>query len=161
MLDLNLSGKRGLTDGEYNLQVFLRGDLAQEASFTVGKQPGTNRPPQKPTTQDTGVTITGTIIDHANKRPIRNAVIAVLIPGQTVEDFDADDTENKENTVFAFGVAGADGAFVLNKPLDRGEVYSVIVGAKGYQRIEEDDALEILQDDPDVLELDPVEMDRQ
>ncbi len=160
VLDLSLSGKRGLTDGEYNLQVFLRGDLVQEAGFTVGRQPGANRPPQKPPAQDTGVTITGAIVDHANKRAIRNAVIAILIPGQTVDDFDADDTENKENTVFAFGVTGADGAFVLNRPLDRGEVYSVIVGAKGYQRIAEDDALEILEDDPDVLELDPIEMDR-
>ena len=47
-LDLSLSGKKGLTDGEYNLQVYLRGDLVQEAGFTVGRKPGNNRPPQKP-----------------------------------------------------------------------------------------------------------------
>lgn len=160
VLDLSLSGKRGLTDGEYNLQVYLRGDLVQEAGFTVGKQPGNNRPPQKPTNTDNGVTITGTIIDHATGRAINNAVVAVLIAGQTVDDFDADQTEGKENTVLAFGVTGSDGAFVLNRPLERGETYSVIVGAKGYQRIAEDDALEIFDDDPDVLELDPIEMDK-
>jgi hypothetical protein len=141
--------------------VFLRGDLAQEASFAVGQQPGNNRPPQKPPAGDDGVTIVGTIIDHATKRPINSAVIAVLFAGQTVDDFDADRTENKEDSVLAFGVTGTDGSFVLNRPLERGEIYSVIVGAKGYQRIAEDDALEILDDDPEVLELDPIEMDRQ
>jgi S1-C subfamily serine protease len=161
VLDLSLSGRRGLTDGEYNLQVFLRGDLVQEAGFTVGRQPGNNRPPRKPSAGDDGVTIVGTIIDYATKRPINNAVIAVLFAGQTVDDFDADRTENKEDTVVAFGVTGADGAFVLNRPLERGEIYSVVVGAKGYQRIAEDDALEILDDDPEMLELDPIEMDRQ
>lgn len=160
VLDLSLSGKRGLSDGEYNLQVYLRGDLAQEAGFTVGKQQGNNRPPQKPTNTEDGVTIMGTIIDHATGRAINNAVVAVLFAGQTVDDFDADQTEGKEDTVLAFGVTGTDGAFVLNRPLERGEVYSVIVGAKGYQRIAEDDALEIFDDDPDVLELDPIEMDK-
>ena len=161
VLDLSLSGKRGLSEGDYNLQVFMRGDMVQEAGFSVGKNPGNNRPPQRPAATDKGVTLSGSIIDHANKRPIQNAVIALLIPGQTVDDFDADQTENKEETVFAFGVSGKDGSFVLNRPLDRGEVYSVIVGAKGYQRIEEDDALEILEDDPDLVELDPIEMDKQ
>ena len=51
--------------------------------------------------------------------------------------------------------------YTLNKPLERGEVYTVIVGAKGYVRIAEDDALEITEDDPDVIELDPLELDKQ
>lgn len=161
ILDLSLSGRRGLTDGSYNLQVYLRGDLVQEAEFMVGRDPGKNRPSEPPPTSDDGVTVIGTIIDHATKRPINNAVIAVLAPGMTVDDFDADRTENKEETIYAFGVTGADGAFVLNRPLERGEVYGVIVGSKGYQRIAEDDALEIFEDDPEMLELDPIEMDRQ
>ncbi|MCU0508675.1 MAG: serine protease [Anaerolineae bacterium] len=161
VLDLSLSGRRGLTDGNYNLQVFLRGDLVQEAGFTVGDDPGGTRPPQPPPAGDDGVKIVGAIIDQATKRPINNAVIAVLFPGLTSDDFDADQTENKEESVYAYGVTGGDGVFVLNRTLERGEVYSVIVGAKGYQRIAEDDALEIFEDDPDVLELDPIEMDRQ
>lgn len=161
LLDLSLTGKRGLTDGSYSLQVFLRDDLVREAGFMVGSRPGNNRPPERPPVSDGGVTIIGTIIDHATKRPVQNAVLAVLFPGLTVDDFDADQTENKEDTVLAFGVTGTDGDFVLNRPLERDEVYGVIVGAKGYQRIAEDDALEILEDDPGLVELDPIEMDRQ
>jgi serine protease Do len=162
VLDLSLSGKKGLTDGQYNLQVFLRGDMVQEAGFTVGKKPTNNRPPQKPQKPaDDGVTITGTIIDHATQRPIANAIIVCLNPGQTVDDFDADNSDSKTDTVFSYGIADAKGVYTLNKPLPRGEVYTVIVGAKGYTRIAEDDALEITQDDPDVIQLDPLELDKQ
>jgi S1-C subfamily serine protease len=161
VLDLSLSGKKGLTDGEYNLQVYLRDELVQEAGFTVGRKPGNNRPPQKPSKPaDQGVTITGTIVDHATQRPIRDAIIVFLNPGQTVDDFDADESDGKADTVFAYGVTDAKGVYTLNNPLPRGEVYTVIVGAKGYDRIAEDDALEITQDDPDVVDLDPLELDK-
>ncbi len=162
VVDLSLTGKKGLTDGEYSLQVYLRGDLVQETGFTVGRKPGNNRPPQKPQKPvDEGVTITGTIIDHATRRPIRDAIVVFLNPGQTVDDFDADSSDGKTETVFAYGVSDAKGIYTLNNPLPRGEVYTVIVGAKGYARIAEDDALEITQDDPDVIELDPLELDKQ
>ena len=162
ILDLSLSGKKGLTDGEYNLQVYLRGDLVQEAGFTVGKKPSNNRPPQKPQKPaDDGVTLTGTVIDHATQRPIQGAIVVFLNPGLTVDDFDADNSDGKSDTVFAYGITDAKGVYTLNKPLPRGEVYTAIIGAKGYVRIAEDDALEITQDDPDVIELDPLELDRQ
>lgn len=162
VLDLSLTGKKGLTDGEYNLQVYLRGDLVQEAGFAVGKRPTNNRPPQKPQKPvDTGVTVTGTIIDMATRKPIQNAIIVFLNPGLTVDDFDADDSDGKTDTVYSYGIADAKGVYTLDKPLPRGEVYSVIVGAKGYFRIAEDDALEILDDDPDLIELDPLELERQ
>ena len=160
--DLSLSGKKGLTDGQYNLQVYLRGDLVQEAGFTVGKKPGNNRPPQKPQKPaDNGVTITGKVIDHATQRPVPNAIVVFLNPGLTVDDFDADESDGKSDTVFAYGVTDTKGVYTLNKPLDRGETYTAIIGAKGYARIAEDDALEITQDDPDVIELDPLELDKQ
>ncbi len=121
ILDLTLSGKKGLTDGEYSLQVYLRDDLVQEAGFTVGRKPGNNRPAQKPQPPaDEGVTITGTIIDHATRRPVRDAIIVFLNPGQTVDDFDADTSDGKTETVFAYGVSDAKGVYTLNNPLPRG-----------------------------------------
>ena len=159
--DLSLSGKKGLTDGEYNLQVYLRGELVQEGGFTVGRKPGNNRPPQKPERQaDSGVAITGTVIDYATRRPIQSAIIVFLYPGLTVDDFDADESEEKIDTVFSYGITDKKGMYTLNQPLERSEIYSVIVGAKGYVRIAEDDALEITEDDPDVIELDPLELDK-
>ena len=161
ILDLSLSGKQGLTDGAYNLQVYLRGDLVQEAGFTVGKRQANNRPPQKPQSPaDDGVIVTGIVLDYATQRPIRNAVVVFLFPDLTVDDFDADESEDKTETVLSYGVTDADGVYTIDTPLPRGEVYTAIVGATGYQRIAEDFALEITEDDPDLIELDPLELDR-
>ena len=161
VLDLYLKGKTGLSDGSYNLQVFLNGKLAQEGQFTVG-QTAEPLAPEKPAVDaGSGVVLTGQILDASTKRPIKGAVIVFLKPGATVDDFDADKSQDKADTVYSYGVTAADGTFTLDTPLARGEVYSAVVGAKGYQRIAEDDAIEITQDDPDYIELDPIELDRQ
>lgn len=160
VLDLYLKGKNGLTDGAYNLQVFLKGALAQEGQFVVGTAGGAVTPQKPPAQESEGVTITGTILAHSTQRPIQGAIIVFLYPGKTVDEFDNDDSDGKADTVFSYGVTNAQGQFTINTPLPRGYVYSAIVGAKGYQRIAEDDALEITEDDPDVIELDTLELDR-
>lgn len=161
VLDLYLKGKSGLSDGVYNLQVFLAGELAQEGQFVVG-QPGTPARPQKPgASASEGVIVSGTVLDYGTGRPIQGAIVVFLFPGVTVDDFDNDTSKGKADTVLSYGVTDAQGAFTINTPLPRGEVYSAIVGAKGYQRIAEDDALEITEDDPDYIELDPIALDRQ
>ncbi len=159
-LDLYLRGKNGLSDGDYNLQIFLRGKLVQEGGFRVGADQGRGIR-QKPAAQeDAGVLITGTILDYNTNRPIQGAIIVFLYPGLTVDDFDDDDSEGKEETVLSYGVANAQGQYTINTPLPRGDVYTAIVGAKGYERIAEDDALEITEDDPDLIELDPIYLER-
>ena len=161
ILDLSLSGKKGLTDGSYTLQTHIRDALVQEAGFTVGERQANNRPPQKPqpSARD-GVVITGTVLDHATQRPIQGAVVVFLFPDLTVDDFDADESEDKSDTVLSYGVTDAEGVYTTDTPLPRGEAYTAIVGAKGYWRIAEDFALEIVDDDPYLIELDPLELDR-
>lgn len=161
VLDLYLKGKSGLSDGEYNLQVFLKGALVQEGTFVVGAQQ--SKPtPAKPTAEESdGVIISGTIIDSSTRRAVQGAIVVFLFPGQTVDDFDNDTSDGKTDTVISYGVTDAKGEFSINTPLPRGAVYTAIVGAKGYRRIAEDDALEITEDDPDFIELDPIELDRQ
>lgn len=161
VLDLNLSGKKGLTDGSYNLQVYVRDDLVQEAGFGIGQRPGGVKPSQKPKpAEDRGVTITGTVLDYATGRPIANAIVVFLKSGLTVDDFDEDESDGKVDTVLAYGVTDTEGLYTIDRPLPRGDVYSAIVGAKGYERIAEDFALEITEDDPDLVELDPLELER-
>ena len=161
ILDLSLSGKKGLTDGSYGLQVYIRDDLAQEAGFTVGTRQANNRPPQKPqSSEDDGVIITGTVLDYATQRPIQGAVVLFLFPDLTVDDFDADKSQDKTDTVLSYGVTDAKGVYTTGTPLPRGVAYTAIAGAKGYQRIAVDFALEILEDDPNLVELDPLELDR-
>ena len=162
MLDIHLKSKNGLSDGLYTLQVLLNDTVAQEGKFSVG-DPNAKNLPQKPTGEalNQGVTIAGKIIDHSTRKPIQGAAIAFLQPGKTVRDYDADKSKGRVNTVQSYGVTDAGGAFTSDGPLARGETYTVIVTARGYQRVAENHALEITEDDPDVVELDDIELDRQ
>jgi S1-C subfamily serine protease len=161
VLDLYLKSKSGLPEGSYNLQVSLQGRVAQEGQFVVGSAKPANTPQKPARSQAQDVTVSGTVLDSSTRRPIQGAAIIFLIPGKTVDDFDNDDSKGKADTVASYGITNASGAFTIETPLARGETYSVIVGAKGYRRIAEDDALPIEDSDPDLLELDPIELDRQ
>lgn len=162
-LDLYLTAKKGFTSGEYGLRVTLQGDTVQEGTFTVGAANPDPPAPQPPAPDENSdvVLVMGSVIDSATRKPIEGAIVAFLKPGKKVTDFDRDNSQGKTNTLFAYGVTSADGSFMTIPPLDRGQVYTAIVGAKGYRRLAVDDALEIRDDDPAVLELDPVELDRQ
>jgi len=162
VLDLYLQSEKGLPDGAYTLQILLGDVIAQEGYFIIGTHEFKTTP-QKPADEErrAGVTITGVIIDRSTRRPIQGAAIAFLWPGKTIRDFDADRSKGKTATAQSYGVTNANGVFTSDAPLTRGQAYSVVVGAKGYQRIAEDDALEIYDDEPDIVQLDTIEMDRQ
>jgi S1-C subfamily serine protease len=125
---LNIYNNGGLPDGAYGLVAWVGGEKVQEGSFTIG-QPGSKLPAQ-PT--DEGVWIQGRIVDAATGRGIQGAAFVALVPGTTVSDFDANPSED---LFYTAGQADAQGYFQLDRALERGERYSVIIGAKGYKRI--------------------------
>jgi S1-C subfamily serine protease len=131
---LNVYNNGGLPDGAYDLAVWVGGEKVQEGSFTIG-QPGSKLPVQ-PT--DEGVWIQGSIVDAATGRGIKGAAFVALVPGTTVAEFDANPSED---LFYAAGQADAQGYFQLDQALERGEEYSIIVGARGYKRVGEDNLL--------------------
>jgi len=131
---LNVYNNGGLPDGAYDLVVWVGGEKVQEGSFTIG-QPGSTLPAQ-PT--DEGVWIQGSIVDAATGRGIKGAALVALVPGTTVSEFDANPSED---LFYATGQADAQGYFQLDRALERGERYSIIIGAKGYKRVTEDNLL--------------------
>jgi putative serine protease PepD len=157
VLDLSVSGEEGLPDGQYNLQVYLKGKLVQEGQFVIGN-PNPQDTPGKVVPQTQGVFVGGTIVDYDTRKPIEGAVIAFLIPGKTVKDFDA---KNDTSLIYSFGTTDADGAYVAEVPLERGKTYAVIVGKKGYQRLASDKGLTVAKDDPDFLELKPIALQKK
>jgi len=131
---LNIYNNGGLPDGAYDLVVWVGGEEVQEGSFTIG-QPGSTLPVQ-PT--DEGVWIQGRIVDAATGRGIKGALFAALFPGTAVADFDASPSED---LFYSVGQADAQGYFQLDQALERGERYSIIVGARGYKRVAKDNLL--------------------
>jgi serine protease Do len=82
ILNLYLTGKTGLPDGIYNLQVYLRGALVQEGGFRVGQQaPGSRRPAKPVLPPDPGVMVSGTVVDYNNRRPIQARSSSSCVPG--------------------------------------------------------------------------------
>ena len=131
---LNIYNNGGLPDGAYDLVIWVGGEEVQEGSFTIG-QPGSTLPVQ-PT--DEGVWIQGSIVDAATGRGIKGATFVALVPGTTVSDFDANPSED---LFYAVGQADAQGYFQLDQALERGESYSIIIGARGYKRVAKDNLL--------------------
>jgi S1-C subfamily serine protease len=142
---LNIYNNSGLPDGAYDLAVWVGGEKVQEGSFTLG-QPGSTLPVQ-PT--DEGVWIQGRIVDAATGRGIKGAAFVALVPGTTVSKFDANPSED---LFYAAGQADAQGYFQLDQALERGERYSVIIGAKGYKRIAKNNLL-VEEDSESPLEM--------
>lgn len=141
-----------LPDAEYRLELTASGQVLQSATTSVGA--GTPPRPDGPDRPEDGVQIQGTITDLDSGLPIPGAVFLVLKPGITQNTFQWTDAE-----ILASGEADRQGFYELNWPLERGQCYTMIVGANGYWRSAEDDVC-IPQDTPSVLDV-PVRLQKQ
>ena len=122
-----------LPDGEYKLDLLVEGQLAQSENATIGDGSG-RTPDPTPIPAALRVEIYGWIRDADTGQGIPGALFLVLLPGISVDDFEWSDEE-----LYASGEADRNGYFELSAPLVRGEAYSLIIGAKGYDLISEDD----------------------
>ncbi|NPV07105.1 MAG: trypsin-like peptidase domain-containing protein [Anaerolineae bacterium] len=124
------SSRDPLPQGEYLLELYVRGELVQQATCTIGGGPAPTPTPLPPRA---GVEMYGTIYDAATGRGIKGAFFLVLQPGITTATFTWD-----ENQVYTWAETDQWGYYELALPLVRGETYSMIVGAEGYVLIAED-----------------------
>lgn len=145
-----------LPNGKYKYALYLQGRLVSEAEFSIGASapPPTSKPP--PQTK-TGVVLTGQIVDADTQRGIAGAIILVLKPDVSIEDFD--DAENIEPLIAALGTADASGKYQTAPGLERGITYTILVGQKAYQRRELE--LELEASDPDVTKLKPIALKKK
>lgn len=144
-----------MPEGEYALILGVDGEALQQGTANIGQ---TTQPGSQPASQgDVGVTIYGTLVDADTGAGIPGALIVVLQPGVTTQQFLR---EQKDEQVAAFGQADEDGVYVILPPLPRNNSYGVIIAAEGYELIDVDDGFEIDSDVPDVVELDPIALSK-
>jgi hypothetical protein len=139
------SDSGSLPDGEYDLELVLEGQVVQNAGTTVGTGSSSRTDPS-PDPQD-GVQIQGTITDLDTGRAIAGAIFLVLKPGVTLATFQYTDDE-----VYTADDTDRNGFYKLPRLVERGECYSMVVGAEGYWAYGEDDVC-IGQDADSVLDL--------
>jgi len=128
-----------LGEGEWSVEFYNNKTLLTSGIVIVGDAEGSDR-----------VTVVGTVKDAKTKKGIKGALILVLNPDVTVQDFV--DGGQKDEDVFTAAKTDGKGQFELEAPLARNAAYSIIIVAKGYQPIAQD-GLEITDDDPNPLEL--------
>lgn len=133
-----------LPDGEYTQELLVEGQVVQRGSAVVGRA---GQPAPTPTRAVDGVQVTGKITDADTGRPIVGAFFIVLQPGITVDAFQWTDAE-----VYTFAETDRQGAFKLPALLERGQCYSILMGAKGYWPHTEDDVC-VAPAMPDQVEL--------
>ena len=140
---ISINSSDGLPDGEYELELYVDGKVAQTGQFSIG---GGDQP-----VADEGVTVTGTVVDANRKsRSIEEAMVIFLYPGTDIDEWAS--TQDQDQ-VFSAGLTDADGWFQLSEPVMPGETYPVIVLADGYRPVAEQ-AFTVPEDATSPYELD-------
>jgi hypothetical protein len=157
MTGVRIANEDGLPDGNYALKLYVNNALAQQGTFKVGTATG---PPPKetPQPQDEGVTLKGRIVDVDTEEGVAGGVIVVLKPGTTLDDFD---NSKGDELVAAIGVADSDGYYLTAPGLERNQTYTVIVAGQGYDRRVFEDALELTDEDPALVEIDDLALQQR
>jgi S1-C subfamily serine protease len=121
--------------------------------------------PEQPDTPSSGpnaatadeVILTGSIVSADSDQRIPGAWFIVLEPGVRTEDY----LNGQQDVVYSFASSGSDGTFQLRKPVTRGQAYGVVVIARGFTTINDDDQVLAGADAPVVASLPPVRMATQ
>jgi hypothetical protein len=114
----------------------------------------------EPTPEPTeGVILQGKIINANTKKGVPGALMIVLQSGTTFDDFESSGFD--ESLVAAIGTADKSGNYQTSPMIERGQSYTVVVGAKGYTPRVFEEGLEILDDDPDITDIEPIAIEKE
>ena len=126
---VKISNKRGVPAGEYRLVVGIRGEVALEGKMIVGTP-----------VDESDSEVSGRIVDSRTGRGIAGALVIVLKPRVAVRSFL---NTRSESDVQSSTESLADGQFKLPEQLPKGQAYSLVVAAKGFNPLTVEGALRI------------------
>ncbi|GAB4125009.1 MAG: hypothetical protein Fur005_43430 [Roseiflexaceae bacterium] len=129
------------------------GDIDVSGGQQGGQQGG------DPIPVEDGVVLTGQIVNANTKKGIPGALIIVLQPGVSFDQFEESGFD--ESLVATVGTADRSGNYQTTPQIARGQTYTVVVGAKGYEPRVFEDGLEILDSDPDITEIETIGLQKQ
>lgn len=131
---IDLTAKSGIPDGSFEAALFIGGKQVQSGTFQVGGAKGTApQKPQPPAAPAAGnITVTGKVTDADTKRGIPNAVVIILNPGVSPDQFANASDADVDSLVAADATTDSSGAYATAPGLLPGKTYSMVVVADGY-----------------------------
>ena len=132
-----------LDDGEWSVEFYNNKTLLTEGSVVVGDA-GDNP-------SGNSATVEGTVKDKRTKKPIKGAVVLILVPGVTAEDWVSGG--KSQDDILTVGKSDSKGYYKLENTLERVTPFSIIIVAKGYKSVAADGFV-IGVDDDDPYQID-------
>jgi hypothetical protein len=138
-----LSGTNGIPDGAYRVELLINTVrmASDEADVGIGQLP------IDVFAQAGGVQLIGQIIDAETLQGIPSVTFVLISEDYSVADFVWDSEQ-----IYAIGTTDRNGYFQLNRPLQFGAPYSVIISAEGYLTIAAD-AVVVDEDTPNPVQV--------
>jgi Zn-dependent metalloprotease len=110
-------------------------------------------PAAPPTSGQNLVYIQGVIVDADTRRGVAGAQVLVLRPDLTASQAAADDNVTADE-VISVGLSDGNGFYQIEPPIERGQVYSVIILAPNYRPIVADGGFQIPPDATNPVQID-------
>ena len=139
---LNLSNRDGLPDATYQLIITVNNQVVGQGEVVIGRR-----------VDDTDTEVSGQVVDSETGRGISEALVIVLNPGVSVQQFLQ--TQRKE-LAFTSARTGANGQFTFPKQLPKGQAYGLIVVARGYRDMAIESALRVTANAPEHAQINPI-----
>jgi hypothetical protein len=142
-----LGNKNGLPDGVYHLMLAVGQHILAEGEVTVGRRE-----------DDNDTQISGSVVDQLTGQAIAGALVIVLRPDVSVNNF-----LQAQSPEMAFTSARTDnnGQFVLPKQLPKSQAYGLVVVARGYEDMAVEGALQVSTGAAEQAQIGPIPLTRE
>lgn len=143
---VKVSNRKGLPNGEYHLVLGIGGSVALEGKVQVGSA-----------VDETDSEVSGRVVDEETGAGIGDALVIVLKPHASLQQF----MRNRNNNdVYTSVQTGQDGRFTFPDQLPKGNAYSLIAAARGYEPIAVEGALRVSDGAPEHADIGELPMER-
>lgn len=139
-----ISNNAGVPDATYRVVLSVRNQVVAEGEVVVGRR-----------VDDSDTEISGSVVDQRTGRGIADALIIALKPEVKAQDFVR---KQDQSMAYTYARSNAQGGFTFPKQLPKGQAYSLIVVARGYQDLAVESALRISANAPEQATLNPIPM---
>ena len=143
---VKIANQRGVPNGEYRLVVGIKDEIALEGDMHVGPQ-----------VDESDSEISGKIVDSSTGQGIGGALVIVLKPKVEMRKFLS---TRREHDVQSSTESEPDGSFKLPEQLPKGNAYSMVIAARGFQPLTVEHALRVSTGAPEHADIGEIKLER-